>query len=295
MNDDEDALDGLSGYDAIRAVYGEDSDESCTAFQMAYSKSRNPWYLFAAVGVVETNKLSVPQWIQDALFDAAAKVATSVIVQGFWKDGAMPPSMDAALGLTTKRGGRPYYTTLESFRRIDSIFHVIDCIRACYDVSIEQACQCAYYFIDVDDGFVRAELVNEAKKRGRFASESDYQAAYSDAVKEGEKTLGEKFGASLDSLIDRYHREGRAHRKTRHCSRLAMLKKKADQEPGEEGDAIRAMLADEAYGHKADMWHWLEELLGMQDYADVWAIPEADARKFPMRPEFKALADAAGL
>lgn len=295
-------VDELTGYDFLERVLhlGEDVDDGEGGYQWdhsAYEETGNPWYLFHAIALVSTSQEDVPKWVSDALFTAAAKVADGVlmaeafmavtgepVLRGRNGKRVFPTSMDEALGLTSPRGARPYYRTHHARDVQRQTFELVETIRDCYDVSVEQACQCVYYFRDVTGCVIAAEVVNEHKKRGLFESEADYERAYAKAMTENDKTFGEIFGASLDTLIDKYHREGKLFREralARSARRARALK-------------LKELTADDLRNIR--MMRWIDELLGLREYgSDAWTIPEADARTFSMRPEFRTLAIKAGL
>lgn len=293
-------IDHLTGYDFLRAVYPldhpDDVDDGPDWLRSSYEETGNPWYLFTTIALTDQSKESVPAWVVDALLAAATKVANGVVLapaamattgepglRGRNGKRVFPTSMDEALGLSTKRGGRPYYRAIGiNVKR--EIFEYIEMIRACYDVSVEKACECVYYFRDVDACVIAVAVLEEHKKRGNYKDDAEYMRAYEDALTKNDKTFGAKFGASLSTLIDKYHRDGEEFRRrafARHERNATVLKFRAPTE-----DDVRNML----------MARWAGELLGMKENgADAWTIPEADARKFPMRPEFRKLADSLGL
>lgn len=246
-------LDGRTGGDA-GALEG---------FKWGYEKSKSPRWLFSAISFSKSGVAETPEWILSALLEAARSVALGVIAgPEIVKKYKIPGSMDKALGITSERGKKSYITSEQKRDGRDDIFRVIEMLRACYEVSVEQACESAYYFRDVER-FALASALVDVKE---YADEASYSAAVA-CLRSYDKTLGEGYGATLDTLIDRYHREGAAYREENPRPAIGMMEE------------------------------WAGELLGMKEVPDfeAWSVPSADARKFRKRPEFQEIADNVGL
>lgn len=262
-----------------------DADPLDTA-QAQYARSKNPWWLFWGVSCISHERADgkntpIAAWIIDALFEAAASVAPAVICgPDVWEKYPKlraKASMDVALGIKPQRGGRRY----DNARRVQSarndIFRVIERLRSCYDIDIPTACESAYYFRDVDSLVIGTAIVEDWKDRGRFADDATFQQQMRETFDENYKTFGERMGCSLDSLIDRYYREGEGFRQ----------------------ECLLAAECDEPRWREVLRAQWAMDLLGMAradcSVADIWVTPDADARRYAKRPEFAALCAGLGL
>jgi hypothetical protein len=287
-NRDEEETEAI---EFLNSRMGDDDESVVEGMRRRYERSKDPWFLFFAIHAIEDDE-GVPDWISKALFDAARSVALGASIKilaennTFKSDmstipwGKIPWSMDAALGIKSTRGrSHPHVVANKEFNR-DAVFNIVNMLRAAYDISLEKACESAYYMFDADACAVACATI-EAKKT-RFETEEAYRSALADAFDRSNKTFGEKFGASLDTLIDAYHRNAKIYRAAA-IARIASAV--ADFDPNSYDEILRC--------------HWAGELMGMRDSDYVWKVAEADPRnspsEFPMRHEFRKLADKLGL
>jgi hypothetical protein len=258
-----------------------DGDMLATA-QAEYARTKSPRLLFLGISVIaheraDGNNTPVPAWINDALFEAAASVASYVIcgteLSNYNVRTRAAASMDVALGIRPRRGQKPYDKAERLRTARDAIFDIIEQLRTCYDIDIPTACESAYYFRDAESLAIHTAVVQARKDRGDIADDAEFQKSMREAIEESDKTFGERVGCSLDSLIDRYYREGGAFRQE------CLLAAKCDEQDW------RARLRA----------RWADELFGMAGFDDLWVTPDADARKYAKRPEFAALCAELGL
>lgn len=287
-NRDEEETEAI---EFLNSMMGDDDESVTDGMRRYYERSKDPWFLFFAIHAVKDGE-SIPDWISKALFDAARSVALGASIKIIAENNPLkhdapaipwskiPWSMDAALGIKSTRGRSHPHVVAQREANRDDLFNVVNMLRASYDISIDKACESAYYMHDAVGCAVACALVES--KRSQFETEEAYKLALAEALERSDKTFGDKFGASLDTLIDAYHRNAKNHREVK-LARIAS--NVADFDRNSYDEFLRS--------------RWAAELIGMQDCDDVWKVAEADPRKspgeFPMRPEFRKLADELGL
>lgn len=287
-NRDEEETEAI---EFLNSMMGDDDESVVEGMRRYYEHRKDPWILFFAIHAVKDDE-GIPDWISKALFDAARSVALGASVKIIVENNPLrqdmsaipwskiPWSMDAALGIKSTRGRSHPHVAAQKESNRDDLFNIVNMLRAAYDISIEKACESAYYMFDAE-GCAVAYAQIQARK-SRFGTEEAYSSALAEAIDRSNKTFGEKFGASLDTLIDAYHRNAKTYRAARLASVTSNV---ADFDPNSYDELLRGK--------------WAGELLGMQGFDDVWKVAEADPRnspsEFPMRSEFRKLADELGL
>jgi hypothetical protein len=182
----------------------ERRDNACAAIQHCermFAETQNPYYIVMALAAARSGDFEPPEWALDELLRAVSVATFRHNVSG------ARISIDAALGLAVSRGKAPKEREAHKHDADARAFDLARTIHACFEVSIPDACEIAYYAIDLDF----ARLCEEYTQPEPLIEASEDPDVVKDKMRAGKWwtiTHGDRLGYSLDQFIDRYYRLG---------------------------------------------------------------------------------------
>jgi hypothetical protein len=166
-----------------------------------YRETRNPFFVLDALAASRWGEFTPPEWALEELLHAVEQA-----VRSNHKQPGDRLSIDAALGLTLSRGKTPVERRAKQLSREERIFYRIRTLHACFDISIPQACEIAYF--SPDSSFAREWEEYGSEQWINTLDEPEELKKKLRSKKPWSISYGDRVGYGLENLIDRYYRAG---------------------------------------------------------------------------------------